>query len=431
MTPTANEGAAVRVLIVGAGIGGLSAALSLHAAGVATGIQVIDSVSELRPLGVGINLLPHATRELIELGLGPELERIAVPTAEVVVMDRFGNRIWSEARGMGAGYNWPQYSVHRGELQAMLLAAVRDRLGPDSVRTSTALAEVRQQGDKVLSRLVGRAGDDLGIFESDLVIGADGLNSTVRAQLHPDEGAPRWSGIKMWRGCTEGDAFLTGRSMMWAGSNRAAKFVVYPISAPRGEGGRVLINWVAEVRVDSDAAQVPDWDRAGDLAEALPHYQGWTMGGVDVCELMASSPKVLEYPMVDRDPLPFWGRGRITLLGDAAHPMYPIGSNGGSQAILDARHLAQLLAAHADDPAAGLAAYEALRLPATAAVVAANRTFPMDRILNLVADRAPEGFGAVEDVLSAAEITAIDEAFRSTTGFDADALNARASLSVR
>jgi 2-polyprenyl-6-methoxyphenol hydroxylase-like FAD-dependent oxidoreductase len=417
------------MLIVGAGIAGLSTALSLHAARVGTDIRIIDGVSELRPLGVGINLLPHATRELIELGLGPELERMAVPTAEVVVMDRFGNRIWSEPRGLGAGYHWPQYSVHRGELQAMLLKAVRERLGPGSVQTGTALAGLRQDGDRVLSRLLGRDGGEAETAESDLVIGADGLHSTVRAQLHPEEGAPRWSGIKMWRGCVEGEAFLTGRSMMWAGSNRDAKFVVYPISPPR-EHGRVLINWVAEVRLDGGAAQAPDWNRAGDLADVLPYFHGWKMAGVDVGKLMADSPKILEYPMVDRDPLPFWGSGRVTLVGDAAHPMYPIGSNGGSQAILDARHLAQLLARHGDDVAAGLAAYEELRRPATAAVVEANRRFPMDRILGLVADRAPQGFAAVEEVLSAAEIAEIDAAFRSTVGFDADALNARASLSV-
>ncbi|ACU73219.1 monooxygenase FAD-binding [Catenulispora acidiphila DSM 44928] len=421
----------MRILIVGAGIGGLSTALSLHAAWVGADIRVIDSVSELRPLGVGINLLPHATRELIELGLGPELARMAVPTAEVIVMDRFGNRIWSEARGRGAGYNWPQYSVHRGELQTMLAEAVRDRLGAGSVQTSTSLAELRQNGDRVLSRLVGRDGRDMGTVESDIVIGADGLHSTVRAQLHPEEGAARWSGVMMWRGCVEGEAFLGGKTMMWAGSNRAAKFVVYPVSPPRGESGRVLINWVAEVRVDDAAAQPPDWNRAGDLADVLPHFEGWTMAGVDVCGLMAATPKVLEYPMVDRDPLPFWGRGRVTLVGDAAHPMYPIGSNGGSQAILDARHLAHLLAQHEGDPGAGLAAYEEVRRPATAAVVAANRRFPMDRILNVVAERAPEGFGEIGEVLSEAEIKEIDEAFRSTTGFDADALNARASLSVR
>jgi 2-polyprenyl-6-methoxyphenol hydroxylase-like FAD-dependent oxidoreductase len=419
----------VKILIVGAGIGGLAAALSLDAAGLGAQVQVVDAVSELRPLGVGINLLPHATRELIELGFGPDLERIAVPTAEVVMMDAFGNRIWQQPRGLAAGYNWPQYSIHRGELQALLLAAVRERLGPDSVRTSRAFAELTQDGERVVTRLVGRDGQDAETVESDLVIGADGLHSAVRARFHPDEGAPRWSGIAMWRGCTEAEPFLTGRSMMWAGSNRRAKFVAYPISPPRGDRGRVLVNWVAEVRVDTGAAQAPDWNRGGRLDDVAPHFAGWTLAGVDVRELMAASPDILEYPMVDRDPLPFWGRGRVTLLGDAAHPMYPIGSNGGSQAVLDARHLAHALA-QADDPAAGLAGYEAARRPATAAIVRANRTFPMDRTLDLVAERAPRGFTAIEDVLSASELTAINQAFRKTTGTDAEELNQRASLSI-
>jgi 2-polyprenyl-6-methoxyphenol hydroxylase-like FAD-dependent oxidoreductase len=419
----------VKILIVGAGIGGLTAALSLHAAGVGAQIQVVDSVSELRPLGVGINLLPHATRELVELGLARELARMAVPTAEVVVMDKFGNRVWREARGLGAGYRWPQYSVHRGELQALLLAAVRERLGPDSVRTSRAFAGLAQDGDRVVTRLADRDGQNTETVESDLVIGADGLHSAVRVRFHPDEGAPRWSGIMMWRGCAEGDPFLTGRSMMWAGSNRRAKFVTYPISPPDPGTGRVLINWVAEVRVDDAAAQAPDWNRAGRLEDVAPHYEGWNLAGVDLCALMAASPKILEYPMVDRDPLRFWGRGRVTLLGDAAHPIYPIGSNGGSQAVLDARHLAHALA-HADDPAAGLAAYEAARRPATAAIQRANRSFPMDRTLDLVAERAPRGFEKIEDVLDASELTAINRAFRSTTGTDAEELNRRESLSV-
>ena len=375
----------MRILIVGAGIAGLTTALSLHDAGVGSEIRIIDAVAELRPLGVGINLLPHATRELTELGLGPELARMAVPTAEMVAMDARGNRIWSEPRGVGAGHEWPQYSVHRGELQALLLAAVRERLGARSVRTSTALAEVRQDGDRVFSRLVGRGGQDLGTAEWDVVIGADGLHSALRAQLHPDEGPARWSGITMWRGCAEAEPFLTGRSMVVAGSNRAAKFVMYPIAPPRADNApRVLINWVAELRVEHAAGHAPDWNRTGRLADVLPHFQGWKVAGVDVCELMAASPRILEYPMVDRDPLPFWGSGRVTLAGDAAHPMYPVGSNGGSQAVLDARHLAHQLARHADDPAAGLAAYEAVRRPATAAIVRANRSFPMDRILNAV-----------------------------------------------
>ena len=419
----------MRILIVGAGIAGLTAALSLDVADVAREIQVIDSVAELRPLGVGINLLPHATRELIDLGLGPELAQIGVPTSEVVVMDVFGNRIWSEPRGLKAGYHWPQYSIHRGELQAMLLDAVRDRLGPDSVRTGWEFAELTQSGDRVVSRILDRKSRRIEDVESDVIIGADGLHSTVRAQFHPDEGPPRPSGITMWRGCAPWEPFLTGESMMWAGSNRVAKFVAYPISPARDEHGRVLTNWVAEVRGEAAFAPTADWNRTGRLDDVIRHFKGWTLAGVDVCELMAGSPKVLEYPMVDRDPLAFWGHGRVTLLGDAAHPMYPIGSNGGSQAVLDARYLAWALA-HADDPVAGLADYEAVRRPPTAAIVLANRGFPMDPILNLVADRAPQGFEAIEDVLSPPELTMIDQALRSTTGTDAKELNLRASLDV-
>ena len=419
----------MKTLIVGAGIGGLTAALSLHAAGLAQEIQVIDAAAELRPLGVGINLLPHATRELVELGLGRQLARIGVPTSEAVVMDVFGNRIWGEPRGLGAGYRWPQYSVHRGELQAVLLAAVRDRLGPDSVRTSSGFAGLTQDGDRVQSRVVDRESGRAAIVESDVVIGADGLHSTVRAQFHPDEGPPRPSGIRMWRGCGMWDPFLTGASMMWAGSNRAAKFVGYPISPDRDERGRVLTNWVAEVRVEAASAPAADWNRAGRLEDVLPHFEGWKLAGVDVCGLMASSPQILEYPMTDRDPLTFWGRGRVTLLGDAAHPMYPIGSNGGSQAVLDARHLAFALAV-AEHPVAGLAAYEAARRPPTSAIVLANRGFPTDPILDLVADRAPRGFEAIEDVLSPSELTAIGQALRGTTGTGPEELNRRASLDV-
>ncbi|MFD0635072.1 flavin-dependent oxidoreductase [Catenulispora yoronensis] len=396
----------------------------------------MDAAAELLPLGVGINLLPHATRELIELGLGPELARIAVPTAEVVVMDVFGNRIWRGERGLGAGYDWPQYSVHRGELQALLLAAVRERLGADSVRTGCSFVGAVE--DEVLgpvrSQVVDRRTGDVETIASDIVIGADGLNSAVRAQFHPDEGPPRWSGVTMWRGCTEAEPFLTGRSMMWAGSNSKAKFVVYPVSAPRAGSGRALINWVAEVRVADAVAQAPDWNRGGRLEDVAPHFEGWSLAGVDVCALMAASPKILEYPMTDRDPLPFWGRGRVTLLGDAAHPMYPIGSNGGSQAVLDARHLAYELARakdRAEDPAAGLAAYEAVRRPPTSAIVLANRAFPMDPVLDLVADRAPRGFAAIEDVLDPAEVALIDQALRATTGTDAEELNRRPSLDVR
>jgi 5-methylphenazine-1-carboxylate 1-monooxygenase len=415
----------VRALVVGAGIGGLTTALSLHAAGVDA--HVIDSAAELRPLGVGINLLPHATRELGDLGLGPALEETAIPTAEIVHLDRFGNRIWGEPRGLACGYRWPQYSVHRGELQALLLAAVLERLGPSSVRTGAVFHSLEQDAHGVRATLVDRATGRTEQAHADVLVGADGLHSAVRAHLHPGEGAPLWNGVRMWRGTTETRPFLTGRSMITSGSNRTAKFVAYPISRRAERRGRALVNWVAEVRMGDGAAPAPDWNRRGRLDDVLPHFTGWRFDGIDVCELMASGSPVLEYPMVDRDPLPWWGRGRTTLLGDAAHPMYPVGSNGGSQAIIDARVLALELA-RADSPEDGLAAYERARRETVNAIVLANRSLPVDRVLHLVAERAPSGFRRIEDVLAHDELGELARAYRSTTGTDVESLNSRPAL---
>ncbi|GAA5044924.1 flavin-dependent oxidoreductase [Nocardia callitridis] len=404
----------------------MTAALSLHAAGIDA--LVIDSVSELRPLGVGINLLPHATRELIELGLGDALAELAIPTAEAIHLDRHGNRIWGTPRGLAAGYRWPQYSIHRGELQAALLAAVRDRLGAASVRTGLRFESFTQNTTEITGRVSDSVTGVHTVLSADAVIGADGLNSAVRAQLHPHEGRPLWNGIRMWRGIAEAAPFLTGRSMILAGTNSAARLVVYPISRAAERRGRALVNWVAEVRVADTRHPTPDWNHAGQLADVLAHYAGWRFDGVEVAALMSASEQILEYPMVDRDPLPYWGSGRVTLLGDAAHPMYPIGSNGASQAILDGRVLARELDA-ADDPIAGLAAYEAARRETVNAIVLANRDIPMDAVLNTVAERAPEGFDRIEDVLSAAELAAIAAGYDRTTGTDAEALNNRPSLS--
>lgn len=414
----------MRVLIVGAGIGGLTTALSMAAAGIEA--QVVEAAAELLPLGVGINLLPHAVRELTELGLGDALADLAVATAELVTVDKFGNRIWSEPRGLAAGYKWPQYSVHRGALQMLLRDAVLARLGAGAVRTGTVFRRATQDSCAVRAEVVERATGAVGVIESDVLIGADGLHSAVRAQLHPAEGPPLWNGVRLWRGVAPAPAFLTGRSMVIAGNNTAAKFVAYPVSRQPEMRGSDLVNWVAEVRVRKDATPVADWNREGRLRDALAHFDGWRFFGVDVCELMSASGRILEYPMVDRDPLPFWGAGRVTLLGDAAHPMYPIGSNGGSQAVIDARVLAFELA-RVQDPAAGLAAYERARLDRTNALVLATRSMPVDRVLNLVAERAPRGFAAVEDVLTAAESAELARAFELTTGTDAAALNSRAS----
>jgi 2-polyprenyl-6-methoxyphenol hydroxylase-like FAD-dependent oxidoreductase len=411
------------VLIVGAGIGGLTAALSLHHAGIRCAL--VDRVNELAPLGVGINLQPHAVRELTELGLGDDLEAIGVATAELIHYDRHGNRIWGEPRGLAAGYRWPQYSVHRGELQMLLLRAVRERLGPDAVTTGTVLEGLQEDesADVVVATLRDRATGEVRREPANVVIGADGLYSAVRAHLHPTEGPPVRSGIRMWRGTARRAPFLTGRSMIMAGCNSVAKFVAYPIS-PTVDGA-VTVNWVAEVSSPEDARPA-DWNAAGRLDEVLPHYADWDFRWLDVPGLIRASERILEYPMVDRDPLDRWSSSRITLLGDAAHPMYPIGSNGGSQAVVDARVLAYHLASAPDAPTA-LARYEADRREPTAAIVLANRALGPERILRTVAERAPDGFARVEDVLSAPELEEIGAAYRRTTSSEVAALNSRPS----
>ncbi|SDJ50890.1 flavin-dependent oxidoreductase [Streptomyces indicus] len=414
------------VLVAGAGIGGLTTALSLHAAGL--GVTVVDAARSLRPVGVGINLLPHAVRELTELGLGTVLAETGIPTAEMVHFDRHGSRIWGEPRGRDLGYLWPQYSLHRGDLQRILLDAVLARIG--EVHTAAAVTGFHDEGTRVrVDFASGRA------LTADVLVGADGLHSTVRARLHPGEGRPLWNGIRMWRGLAKTEPFLGGRTLAVAGSNETAKFVAYPVSRSAEIRGRALVNWVAEVRLGGSGSgsgsgrAAADWDRTGKRADVLAHFADWDLGWLDVPDLIRSTGRILEYPMVDRDPLPRWGRGRVTLLGDAAHPMYPIGSNGASQAVLDARCLARHLAT-AGGPEEALRAYEAERLPVTNALVLAHRDMPADRILATVARRAPQGFERIEDVLTEAELAGIDAAYRRTTGADVAYLNGRESWSV-
>jgi 2-polyprenyl-6-methoxyphenol hydroxylase-like FAD-dependent oxidoreductase len=413
-----------QVLVVGAGIGGLTAALSLHAAGV--GCAVVDAARRLTSAGVGINLLPHAVRELTELGLGEDLAALGVATVELIHYDRHGNLIWAEPRGNAAGYRWPQYSLHRGELLMLLLETVRERLGADAVRTGLAFESCAETAGGVRVALRDRGTGEPVDQEVDALVGADGLHSAVRAQLHPGQGPPVGNGIRMWRGTAVHKPFLTGRSMIMAGCNSWAKFVAYPISPT--VDGLATINWVAEVRLP-DGELSADWTARGRLNDVLPHYADWNFGWLDVPGLIRSSESILVYPMVDRDPLDRWGTGSVTLVGDAAHPMYPIGSNGGSQAILDARVLAYHLAT-ASDLAAALAGYERERRDATSAIVLAQRSMGPERILRTVAERAPDGFARIQDVLSERELAAIDDAYRSTTGTDAAALNTRSSWNI-
>ncbi len=408
----------LRIVVVGAGIGGLTTALSLHEVG--ADVEVFETVDELRPLGVGINLLPHAVRELGALGLLDRLRtRSIAPELLVYCTDR-GQEIWREARGTAAGYPCPQLSTHRGWLQQVLHDALVDRLGPDRLHLGHRLV-----------RVGGTAQRPVAVFpdvevEADVVVAADGIHSVVRSQLRPDEGPPLWNGSLMWRGIAEIAPVLDGRTMVWAG-HPDQKFVGYPIAD--GSDDKQIFNFIAELRRPNSAlAQAEDWNRRGVLDDFLPRFRAWDFDWLDVPSIILSAEETYLFPMVDRDPLPQWTCGRTTLLGDAAHPMYPIGSNGASQAILDARVLAGCIRRHREDVDVALARYEATRRPATAAVVWANRGLGPELPMKLVHERAPQGFSDINDVIGTDEIARVTEEYRRTAGFALAALQTGASL---
>jgi 2-polyprenyl-6-methoxyphenol hydroxylase-like FAD-dependent oxidoreductase len=407
------------VLIIGAGIAGLTTALSLHQIGV--DCRVYEAVETIEPLGVGINTLPHAVRELTELGLRDALAASATATSELAYFSARGQRIWSEPRGEAAGYHWPQFSIHRGTLQMILLAAARERLGADRILTGHQLTGWEETATGVRARFTHRrTGETRPDAKGSLLIAADGIHSTARSILNPNEGAPIWNGNILWRGVTVGRTFLNSRTMIMAG-HESLKFVAYHI-------GDNIINWIAERRFSRDHAwRREDWNRPGNPGEFLPWFAEWRFDWLDVPALVLGADRCFEYPMVDRDPLDHWSHGRVTLLGDAAHPMYPIGSNGASQAILDARVLAREIHARGATPDA-LHAYEAERRPATTRIVLANRGNGPEQVMQLVHQRAPNGFARIEDVLTREELEGTAAGYKQIAGFDKDALNARPSI---
>jgi 5-methylphenazine-1-carboxylate 1-monooxygenase len=394
--------------IIGGGIGGAAAALSLHEIGVE--VDVFEAVGEMRALGVGINLLPHAVRELDVLGLLEELRARAIAPELLVYCTRRGQEIWREPRGAAAGYPWPQLSVHRGVLQEVLIDALVDRIGTDHLHLGHRLVEVDDRGGRPAAVFDGGAR-----VEADVVVAADGIHSVLRSQRYPDEGPPLWNGALLWRGIAEVEPVLDGRSMVWAG-HPEQKFVAYPIADL--PGGRQALNFIAELRrPDSELGKGESWSRAGSPADFLPAFEDWRFGWLDAPSVIRAAPETFLFPMVDRDPVPQWTFGRTTLLGDAAHPMYPIGSNGASQAILDARVLAGCLRRHPDDVDEALARYEAARRPATAAIVSANRGLGPELPMRLVEERAPEGFDDIAEVITPDEIAEVTEGYRRTAGF--------------
>ncbi len=417
------------ILIAGGGIGGLTLALSLHQIGIPC--RVFESVAELKPLGVGINVLPHAVRELTELGLLDELDAVGVRTKELSYFSKRGKPIWTEPRGLEAGYKWPQFSIHRGILQQILLDAVIERLGADNLLNSHHLADFTDTPDGVRAHFIDKAtGKDAGTYDGTLLVAADGIHSAVRGKLYPDEGPPIWNGRILWRGITESDAFLSGHTMIMAG-HEILKFVCYPISNAPLPNGKFRVNWIAERFMPLTYSwRREDYNRTAKLDEFLPWFEDWTFDWLDVPGLIRNCAHAYEYPLVDRDPVDRWTFGNVTLMGDAAHPMYPIGSNGASQAILDARVLTREILAHGET-AAALQAYEAERRPATTELVKLNRRNGPEQVMQLVEERAPDGFDVVTDVLSHQELEDVANTYKRVAGFQVDALNAKPPIVPR
>ncbi|MEF9886937.1 FAD-dependent monooxygenase [Streptomyces sp. P9-A4] len=359
-----------------------------------------EAARSIEAVGVGINLLPHAVRELTELGLAEELAAVALPPHRLSYRDRAGDPVWEEPLGLAAGYHWPQYSVHRGRLHLMLLAAVHERLGPDFLRTGRLFRCFEQTADGVRAHFVDRTSGGPIREDADVLIGADGIDSAVRAQLYPDEGPSHWNGVHMWRGIARYPHVLDGRSIVVAGGTPGAKFVAYPIEDPAVEGGDALLNWVLEVRRERSAAPLDRTNRRITPAEARVGVTEWNLPWVDLETLVERSSAVFEYPMLDRDPLPSWSSGRVTLLGDAAHPMFPMGMNGGSQSIVDARVLAWYLAREGD-PAAALRRYDRMRRDTVNAVVLANRDLGPEAIIARAAEHGePLPVGQAESIVN-------------------------------
>jgi len=410
----------MHVLIVGGGIGGLATALSLHEVGIAC--TVFEQVRELRELGVGINTLPHAIKELAALGLLPALDRAGIRTRELIYANRFGQVVWRELRGTDAGFDTPQFSIHRGKLHGVLLAAVKERLGAGAVCTGCRLVSFAQQADRVVARFEQRDGGDAFEVEGDVLIGADGIHSAVRAAFYPREGLPVWNGMMLWRGAA-------ARRWPHHGDRRrhGPEIRILPIHADPGVADRRLTNWAVMARIGDGSALPPrpeDWNRPGQWDEVEPFVRNrFRLDFVDPLALIGASDTIYEYPMCDRDPLPRWSFGRATLLGDAAHPMYPVGSNGASQAVLDARALARHL--RSGDVVAALLAYDAERRPMTAEIVLNNRKGGPERVIDVLEQRAPDGFTDINAVASYAEREAIVRGYASMSGFAREQVNAR------
>ena len=415
------------VLIAGAGIGGLSVALTLHQIGVPC--AVFESVAEIKPLGVGINIQPNAVREMYELGFGPEaLDTIGLKTQEFVLVGLNGNEVYSEWRGLKAGYKWPQYSVHRGGLQMLLYRAALERLGSGSIRTGMKVTGYRNQPDgKGVAALLKSRNGDYSEVEGSLLIAADGLHSAVRQQMYPQQPPIQWGGAIMWRGVTRGKPIRTGASFVGLGTHRH-RVVFYPISGPDPRTGLADINWIAEITVDNSAG-LPDgdWNKQVRHEDFMHLFERWNYEWIDIPGMLRGATEVFEYPMIDREPVPTWVDGNVALLGDAAHVMYPTGSNGASQAIMDARVLGAAMLEHGVTSRA-LQAYDTQLCAEISQVILRNRGAGPFGLLNLLDDRCGGVFDNIDDVIPKAERDEFMLRYKIAAGLAAEKLNAAASI---
>ncbi len=403
----------MEIAVIGGGVVGLTLALHLKRRGIEC--RVYETAPQIEPLGVGITLLPHAMREFSALGLQDALRRVAIENRESAFFNRYGQLIYKEPRGLYAGYDVPELGIHRGNLHRVLYEAALAEIGAERVMTNRHCTGVDQDEHGVtIGFRETSSGQALPSVKADIAIACDGVNSAIRRQFYPDE-KMQFAGINTWRGVTRRKPIFDGRTYMRIGSIETGKMVVYPIVDDVDGEGNQLINWMAEIRRAD--VKMNDWNQSGDLEDFLPIYRDWQFDWLDVPEMISAADVILEYPMVDKDPVEQWTFGRITLMGDAAHPMYPRGSNGAAQGAIDARTFAEQLA-RLGEPVAALRAYEQARLEPTAKVVRMNREFPPDYMIIKVEElTGGRPFDNIDDVISQDELRAISERYKQIAGF--------------
>ncbi|MCG8490399.1 MAG: flavin-dependent oxidoreductase [Sneathiellales bacterium] len=407
-------------IIAGGGLVGLTLALALHQIGIK--VKIFETVPDIKPLGVGINLLPHSVQNLAKLGLLEELEKVAIKTSSLTYYSEDGKTIWREPRGIAAGYEVPQFSIHRGDFHMILLKAVRERLGENVIFMNHRIDHFDQDEESVTAHFTTHDGSQKqSSVTADFLIGADGINSRLRKLFYPGEGPPHYSGQMLWRGVTEMEPYLDGTSMFMAGHNDL-KLVAYPIRAESMKRGKSYINWIAERRMPSDLnSRQADWNQEGVLEEFRSDFEDWNLGWLDIQKLYKNAISIHKFPMIDRNPIPQWTFGRVTLMGDAAHAMYPNGSNGVSQGVLDAMEFTRLMQ-EGGDILEILKAYEADRRPKTTKISLANRETGPERVMQMVKEQCPGTCGDVHTCVPREKLEEVATAYKKLAGFDKESL---------